>query len=244
MVSPNLERALITASSRQLSYHPNATTAAAIKDKTLVMLVSPVAVGKSFITSHLVDAAPDFKPVSVITTRDPRPDDDPTLFRAVPHDDSHVQQILTSIENGEMVNYTIHPTSHRIYGTFASDYPGTFNVLPTLSGAVAQLQSMPFKRTFIVGISTDPDTWKERLLIRYPTESEEKTKRLKEAIVSLTWLLDPAQDKNVHWVSNPANSQVAIQSVIDIVKYNKQESKDAKEDARRMLKVAEELVRS
>jgi len=242
MLSEALESDLAAARAHQLQYKHSKETARAIRDKILVMLVSPVAVGKSFVVSEMIKNDDDFAPVAVVTTRDARPDDDPTLFRTVPHDDRNVADIVNAIQNGKMVNYTIHPTSGRIYGTFPSDYPGDYNILPTLSGAVAQLQNAAFKQTFVIALSTDPKTWKKRLSARYPASSEERTKRLKEAAVSLQWMLDSAQQSTVFWVDNPDESATAVQSVVDIVKYNKQGNPVAKENARLMLEILEELL--
>ena len=241
MLSPALETELAAARANQLSYTLSPENAALLQEKTLVMLVSPVAVGKSYAISRLIQADEEFKPVAVITTREARQDDDPALFRTVPHDDVHVGQILGAIKNGEMVNYTVHPTSGRIYGTFPSDYPGTFNVLPTLSGAVEQLRSAPFKRSVVISLSTDPETWKHRLNLRYPEASEERSKCLKEAVVSLKWMLHPDQSHTIFWADNPDDPEAVVRSIIGIVKYNEKSDRAARENARRMLEIAEEL---
>lgn len=242
MLSPDLEAQLATARDSQSKYVPGEKTAAAIHDKTLVMLVSPVAVGKSFVIDHTTVNHPDFKAVSVFTTRDARPNEDRDLFKTIPHDNEHISKIIDDISKGRPVQYAVHPTSGRIYLTYADDYPGEFNLLATLSGAVNQLRTVPFKRTVTIGLSTDPTTWQKRLALRYPEPSEEKTKRLAEAITSLRWLLDPVNVEEVRWVSNPEVPDAAVKSIVDIVKYNQQGSLAAKEDARQMLQIAEELI--
>lgn len=242
MLSPALESDLAAARANQTQYTPNEQTLSTLNDKTLIMLVSPVATGKSYVIDRIAAANAEFDKVPIVTTRDQRPGEDPTLFRAIPHDERHVAELLDHIENGELVQYAIHPTSGRIYGTYASDYPGKYNLLATLSGAVEQLRTIPFQRTVVIGLSTDPATWRRRLTDRYPEPSEEKTKRLKEAIVSLQWMLDPAQKDVIQWANNPDNPDAAVKSIIDIVKYNKQGDLAAKENARRMLEIAEDLL--
>ena len=199
MLSPDVRKRLEKARQREKTYRPNEEVGATLKDKTIVMFVGPVAAGKSYLMNHVTETDQDFARTPVFTTREARPDDEPGMFRTIPHDDNTVGALLDDIEAGMVVQYAVHPTSGRLYGSTESDYSAPFNMLATLSGTVAQLQGLPFKNTVIIGVAVAPKTWQKRLEARYPTASEEKSKRLQEARLSLEWLLSRS---DVRWIDN------------------------------------------
>lgn len=232
MLSSETKKRLAAAQQNETTYRPNDAIAAELAGKTLVMFVGPVAVGKSFLMNHVAEADKDFSRVSVFTTREARPDDEPGMFRYLPHDDAHVSKLLDKIENGEVVQYAVHPTSGRIYGSEAADHSNKFNMLATLSGAVAQLQQLPFKDTVVLGVVARPEFWKKRLKKRYPTPNKEEAKRLREAVLSLDWLLS---HEEVKWIDNSgANADDAMQSIVNIVKYNQTDNMVVAKYAREM----------
>jgi hypothetical protein len=144
------------------------------------------------------------------------------MFRALPHDNANLTVLLDKIQRGEVVQYAVHPTSGRMYGSEITDYPKPFNMLATLSGIVNHLRQLPFQTTHVIGLAVEPDIWLRRFYDR-PMGPEEQTKRLQEAAVSLEWLLDPAHIPEITWVNNTSeDDSAAIQSVINAVKYNKQ----------------------
>jgi guanylate kinase len=243
MLSPDVQARLLVAQVAQMSYKPNEAVCAQLREKSLVMCVGPVAIGKSYIMNKVIDIDSDFRRVPVFTTREARSDDEPGMFRAVEHNDKNVSRILDQIDAGEIVQYVVHPTTGRIYGSTPDDYPGNFNLLAMMSGVVKQLQNIPFKDNYIIGLAASPDTWIERLAIRYPSQTDEKAKRLGEATSSLSWLLGDEQVGIVKWVLNSTNEpEKTALSLIDIVKYNKEDSKTAANDARQMLKLVKEML--
>lgn len=223
MLSPTVAARLMQASANQISYKPNTAIAEQLKQKNLVMFVGPAAVGKSFLMNRIMQQDIDFGRVSVFTSREARPDDELGMFRYIPHDDEHISQLLDKIEIGEVVQYAVHPTSGRIYGSEISDYAKSFNMLATLSGIVNTLRQLPFQTTNVIGLAVDPDIWLSRFYGRYVEPSEEQRKRLLEAVVSLKWLLTPSNNhQKITWVDNTsANETAAVQAVIDAVKFNK-----------------------
>jgi guanylate kinase len=222
MLSPDIAARLNEVAQRQVAYVPNAMVAAQLQEKNLVMFVGPASVGKSYLMNHVMERDIDFGRVSVFTTREARSDDEPGMFRYIPHDDSNISQLLDKIQAGEVVQYAVHPTSGRVYGSEISDYARAFNMLPTLSGIVHSLRRLPFQTTHVIGIAVDPDIWLRRFYERYPEPSSERTKRLEEAAVSLQWLLDPAHMQEITWVDNSSSDESgAVQSVINAVKFNK-----------------------
>lgn len=240
MVSPSIEKRLIVAHENETTYRPNDEICAKLSEKTLVMVVGPVAIGKSFLMNHVAEAEPDFSRVSVFTTREHRSDDEPGMFHCIPHDNENLDKLLGKIERREVVQYAVHPTSGRIYGSEITDHPNMFNMLPTLSSVVEHLRSLPFKNTVVVGLAAEPSAWKQRIDERYPTESAERTKRLKEAVASIDWLLENSYVKMIDNTSeNPAT---AVQSIVNIVKYNQDGDPTARRYAEEMRKlVATEL---
>jgi guanylate kinase len=236
MLSAEISARLNKAAIQEQQYVPNTVVAAQLQSKNFVMFVGPVAVGKSFLMNHILGQASDFGRVAVFTTRDARPDDEPGMFRYYPHDNEHIGQLLNKIEAGEAVQYAVHPTSGRIYGSEITDYEKPYSMLATLSGIVNHLRKLPFASTHIVGLAVQPDVWLERLHTRYPVASDERTKRLKEAVNALEWLLDSTNQAHITWVDNtPRDAAPAVQSVINAIKYNTHNSSAAREVAVAML---------
>lgn len=236
MLGPSIEKRLAAARANETTYRPNDEICAKLREKTLVMIVGPVAIGKSFLMNHVAEADADFSRVPVFTTREPRKDDEPGMFRCIPHDDKHLNELLGKIERREVVQYVVHPTSGRIYGSEIIDHPNMFNMLPTLSGIVGHLQKLPFKTTVLIGLSAEPETWRQRLNDRYPTHSPERTKRLAEAVTSIDWLLKNPYVKMVDNTSTDPTS--AVQSIINIVKYSQDGNPAARRNAEAMRRIA------
>lgn len=244
MLSPSVQKQLEDASKIQSTYTPNAQAGKELRTRQLIMLVGPAVTGKSYIMNRIAERDPDFSRVSVFTTREARSDDEPGMFRCLPHDDKSVTELLETIKLGNAVQYAIHPTSGRIYGSILADYPKTYNMLATLSGIVNHLRELPFAHTYVVGLVCDPEIWLKRFYERYPNESDERTKRLKEAIVSLEWLLTPENQNHIIWAdATKVGAEDAIQSVINAVKYNKHDGSADRKMAETMLeRVKEELT--
>lgn len=168
-----------------------------LQDKTLVMIVGPTTVGKSTLMKKATALNPNFSRVGGFTTRQQRPDDEAGLYRYV--NEEHVKSLIAT---NDVIQYAVHPTTGTVYGSQIIDYPRQYNLLDTLSSVVLSLRELPFKQTVTVSVTTNPETWMEWLLKRYPQPSEERTKRLKEAILSIEWSL--AQTSNHHWLVNTA----------------------------------------
>lgn len=223
----------------QSHYYPRQEVAKTLHNKSLIMLVGPVATGKTRIINQVAALHPEFGPVSTFTTRGQRADDDPRLVHPIPHDDTHIAEILAKIEAGDVVQYAIHPTSGHFYWTEPSDYPYKYNLLATLSGVVASMAKLPFEKTSIVSLVCSPNTWEKWLSSRYPNASDERRKRVKEATQVLEWLL--AQNpEDITWVENIANHpDQTAQQVVDSIMHNRGE--ELREVAYKMLDKAKEL---
>lgn len=221
MLSPEVQERLDEAASRQDNYEPNKKVRERLAQLGLVMLVGPAAVGKTHIIKATTDLDRSFSPVSVFTTRDKRPDDDPDLFSYYKHTNEGVGALLDRIEHREVVNYAIHPTTGNIYGTVPEDYHSDYNMLATLANGVEQFLQLPFKSKHVIGVSAEPAVWARWFNSRYPKD-EDRRKRLAEAILSLDWLLAPEQRPLATFIKNEEGKEkVAAQEIIDVVMENK-----------------------
>src|SRR5690606_73423 len=115
--------------------------------------------------------------VSVFTTREQREDDDPELFRTLPHTNESVTALLDRINNREVVQYAVHPTQSHIYGTELSDYRSEYNLLATFSGAVEQFRELPFEKTYAISLVPQAEIWAEWFNTRYPENHTNRQKR-------------------------------------------------------------------
>jgi guanylate kinase len=202
------------------------------------MLIGPVAVGKSFIIEHVTAQDKEFNSVPTFTTRDARSDDTPGLFLIRPHTVHGLAQILDEIQQGRLVQYMVHPTTHSVYGTKPEYYSARYNLLPTISTVVDTIHR-PFGSGVAVFIVAKPETWRKWLDIRYPIKSKERTKRLQEAVASLRWALANEKKSNIMWVENSiATPEKTIDDIINIVKYSQKSDEAARIYAEQMLALA------
>ena len=178
-------------------YAPLPEISASLTKKVFVMIIGPTAIGKSSIMNEVARLDPDFRRVSGFTTRAPRENDEPGLYRYLT--DKEAEAL---IQHHQAVQYIRHPTTGMIYGTEAFDYPGDYNLKDTLTEAVKGDRELPFARTVTVSITTDPATWQRWLEERFPEDSDERTKRLRESKQSIEWSL--AQTGQHQWLINTA----------------------------------------
>ena len=182
-----------------------------LKDKTLVMIVGPSAIGKSTLMNEVVRQSDSFKRVSGFTTRAPRADDEPGLYRYISNEETKER-----IRENKLVQYAIHPSTGVIYGTEPSDYPGTYNLRDTLSSVVLELRTLPFRTSITISLTAPAEQWREQFLMRHPKQSQDALKRLTEAKLSIEWSL--AQTNNHVWLNNPRGElQYTAQRLIAIV---------------------------
>lgn len=188
---------LAQAAEQQADYLPNSSTRKQIADKTLIMVIAPTSMGKTYVMNKVIELNDDFARVTVLTTRDPRPDDR-GMFRYYQRTNEDFDRLLRKIERRELVQYAIFPSSGQVYGSEPQDFPARFNLLATLSNSVEQLEHVGFTRTIPIGLITYPKVWMEWFDARYTDRKADRPARLREALQSLDWLLD----HDVRWLIN------------------------------------------
>lgn len=217
-LSPSIQQRLDTARVLQLQYRPNDEITAAMRTKTLAMVVAPSACGKSYLTEQIAAKDPECARVIDFTTRPRRTDDPAGEFEYFAHDDTSVSAILDAIHRRDLVQYMVHPTTGYLYWTEIRNYPGRYNVLETISSVVTVLRTLPFERTLVIGVVVEHEQWQQWFDARFPATDPERLKRLQEAVTSLEWLTDITHADLIHWVINdPSRDGTSV--MIDIVKH-------------------------
>lgn len=212
-MNTDLAQKIAAAKTTQQTYQPNDAVAQIMRQKVLVMVVAPAATGKSYIISHAAEQASDFSKVAVFTTRPNRPDDEPGMFRSHTSD-AEITEILGKIEQGDVVQYAIHPTHGTIYGSEPADYPEHYNMLAMLSGTVEHMRALPFERTVTVGLVTDSTTWHEWFDNRFPEGHYNRVNRLQEAVMSLEWLTGQPENSIIWLINQPGQPEETASKLI------------------------------
>ncbi len=181
-----------------------------LKTKTLVMLVGPTAVGKSTIMNEVIRQDTRFARVSGFTTREPRTNDEPGLYRYL--DKSTVAAMH---EAGESLQLAVNPANRHTYGTSIEDYPGAYNMKDTLSSAVDEFRTLPFERHVVISLTVPADMWRTWLVSRYPEPGAERRNRLTEAKSSIEWSLSQSND-HAWLINHPGDARMVAAELISL----------------------------
>lgn len=233
--------------SKEAHYTPATETTDHLRAIVMAPIIGPVAVGKSTLMDCIKALCPDeFGRVMSFTTRPIRTSEAITEYRFLPHTEATLEALLKSIENGQLVQYAVHPTTGFIYGSDISDYPKKYMMLDTLSGAVDGLRKLPFKRMAEIILVTTPEewsvrfAWRQRLQANSP-EPDDGPKRIREGILSLQWSLD--QGDAVSWLTNNAGEQeITALRAVDIIKNGRASNVHARRVGAKLLKSMSSLV--
>lgn len=181
-----------------------------LADKTLVMLISPSAMGKSTIVHQTLAADTRFRRVRSFTTRASRSNDEPNQFFYFSPD-----QLATRRHAGDVITEVTFPTTGQTYGTVAESFVGNYCLLETLANSVEQYRTLGFARAIAISITSDAAVWRQRFLERYPEPTDEARQRLDEARLSITWSLSQSTGHN--WLINDAPPATIARRLADIV---------------------------
>jgi energy-coupling factor transporter ATP-binding protein EcfA2 len=239
MISPATQQRLDQAKLQENSYRPSGAVLETLAAKDFVMVVGPSAMGKSTLMNKVAELDGEFARVKNTTTRPKRDNDEPGLYEYIPHDDTGLRPLLDQMAAGRLVQYAIYPTTGFIYATHPESYPATYNMLDTQSQVVTNLAKLPFHKTHIIGLVTDPMAWQQWFLARNPKASDDYTKRLDEAILSLEWLVGQS---TIRWIYNhPDNITAGAKELISVVKDNENTNQTYRKYAIELLSLARQM---
>lgn len=204
-----------------------------LRDKTLIMLISPTAMGKSTIIQTAAASDRRFSHVRGFTTRAPRSNDAPRQFYYFTPG-----QLDEKRAAGEVITEVTFPTNNQAYGTISESYAGEYCMLETLSNGVQAYRDLPFDRTIAVSVTSHADTWRQRFTERYPRPTSEAIERLEEARLSLLWSL--AQVSDHYWLTNDEPVQQVANELIAL-SLGKSKGRDGRAEARECLAAARSM---
>lgn len=159
-----------------------------LKNKRLIALLGPSAVGKSTIIHQALKLAAkqgiDAAEAGTSTTRAPRADDPAAYHTGIPMND-----MLDMIEHGKVVNWSLFNTG-QIYATLPHDFTAEYNFMACLPDSLPMLRRAGFAAVHAFYIVTDADSWVEQLKPRrFETDGvtyrPDFGKRMDEALESL-----------------------------------------------------------
>lgn len=184
------------------NYQPGPEVERALREKTLVAIIGPLAVGKTSVMDDIEARYAGFARVRGFTTRPQRPDE-PDTYRFWPHDRETLEQIHGWLTNGELVQAAVHRQTGYVYGSTPEDYPGDYNLRDVLSSAMDSFRDLPFEHQRELALIAHPDDWRGWLKERIKNAGRDDTaKRTAEAVQSLMWSLEQGED--FPWVVNRA----------------------------------------
>ncbi len=197
-----------------------------LKNKTIINLVGPSAVGKTSLINEIDSNYPDFSRVISYTTRKPRDGEPLDTYRFINADDADIDELTNS-----SVQYDQFPGTDIVYGTQVTDYRNTFNLLDTLSSSVDTFRGLGFAACKQFIIVTSPMEWQERINTR-KFSSEQQLNRYDEGIKSLEWSI--SEQDAVKWIYNQtgylrASSNSIVELSVDDSAYNNHDDRNAKE---------------
>jgi hypothetical protein len=186
-----------------------------------VAIVAPFAVGKSTISRTVCDIDPEFGRVRSFTTRESRPGEslDSYDFRANTID--ALRTIAAEINEGQLVQYVVHPTTGDVYGSHVDQYASRYCLLEALPGSIPPLTKLPFGSLAKICLAVEPSVWQGRVQERLAShDALTIKKRIREGIDNIEWALD---EDDVSLVDNSTNDPYdCAQSVIETVKNTNQ----------------------
>jgi hypothetical protein len=173
----------------------------ALKQRELVPLIGPFAVGKSAIMHAAIELDSEFGRVQSFTTRSQRPNEDSSTYDFRGHNELTLAQIRDDIRDRSLVQVIVHPTTGNVYGSNIDCYGAPYSMLDTMPTSLPGLEVLPFRAIHKVAIAVPPEAWLGRLAERAGIGDEnDLRKRVREGVANLKWSLDQGQE--LSWVVN------------------------------------------
>ena len=203
-----------------------------LKNKTIINLVGPSAVGKTSLINEIDNNYADFSRVISYTTRQPRDGEALDTYRFISTTDTDIDELTNS-----SVQYDRFPGTDIVYGTQLADYRNSYNLLDTLSSSVDTFRGLGFAACKQFIVVTSPMEWQERINTR-KFSSEQQLNRYDEGIKSLEWSI--REEDAVKWIYNQtgylrASSNLIVDLSVNDSAYNNHDDRNAKEIGRDLL---------
>lgn len=169
------------------TYTPNQAVSESLHCKYLIAFIGAFAVGKTTLIQEIDRRHEAYSEVISFTTRPPRGHDD--RYRFIDHTDTNLIDLSAKAARGELVNFSIHPTTGHIYGTEAGDYRTDRCMLAVTAKSFETDKNLAFAKVVPIVVIADESAWLARIRER-STSGQEFSARLAEARLSLTWSLE------------------------------------------------------
>lgn len=179
-------------------YAPNPEITHDLSKMVMVPLIGPAGTGKTTLIDYVAEHNSDFGFAYSFTTRERREDEPEFAYTFINHDQNGLSYIRDQARHGSLIQFEIHPTTDRVYGSDSSAYQSRYNLLDMLSTGVDSLKQLPFESMKLIGVACEPIDWWERFAPRL-SDREDARKRINEGVISLRWLLD--QGSEVAWIN-------------------------------------------
>ncbi len=222
---------------QESTYKPSKETVEKIGSICLVAVLAPFATGKSTITNTVCELDQDFSRVRSFTTRSIRPSENDRSYDFVGNSTTTHEGLLNKINKGELVQYTVHPTTRDVYGSRSDQYSSRYCLLEALPLSIPPLEKLGFNSVVKVCLTVEPEVWQKRVQERLVVGHDESNikKRLQEGIDNINWALD--QDDITIIDNSKSKPEISARSLIQSVKYNilDNDQQEARETAIRLL---------
>ena len=184
-------------------YETSDTVKHVLRQKELVPLIGPFAVGKTALMRAAEGLDSQFGRVRSFTTRTRRAGEEDDAYEFLSHSEATLRRIRAQAAKRELVQFIVHPTTGNVYGSTANSYRTTYSMLDTMPSSLPGLLSLPFREIKKVAVAVPPDVWERRMAERLRDgNASDIRKRLAEGVANITWSLDQGND--LAWVINGA----------------------------------------
>lgn len=224
------------------NYSPGPDTIKHLSSKTIVPIIGPTAIGKNTAIEALTTKNDVFSRSVGFTTRPQRASEPDDSYAFISHTTEELERIKLKLEQKKLVQVAVFPTTNMIYGSGTEDYSTPFVLIDYLASAMSDLPRLGFKNITPIALVAEIEDWKKWLDERLSdVGSEDYKKRMREAALSLAWVIE--NDDQVNFVFNKPDEQANVATSIEDICINQgQGNERGIELAKTMLVYAESVI--
>ncbi len=227
--------------SLSVGYEASAAVNETLRQKELVPLIGPFAVGKTTLMRAAEAIDPAFGRIRSFTTRAQREGEEADAYDFLPHDAVTVAGIMRQARARELVQFTVHPTTGHVYGSTIGSYWAEYAMLDAMPTSLSGLVHLPFRAISLMAITVPPDEWEHRMAGRLRDgDPDDIRKRLSEGISNISWSLD--QGPGLSWIVNGGRTAAeSAREFIRVIRHGGETSRSARQIAAQLLRKLQEL---